>query len=173
MRKGTRKCSDEIVRECNATLQRERYITETVHHGIIKESLYCDHDKKEESSWDQEIFIVIWHGLLIDVVETYEDAEKKLFSFGQGDLYLMYQNMHNERNEYRYKFNAVVSWIEQYLDYEKLSDDEKEKLLKEKIKLWDFHTKWFAEKMRDSDAPFRDFLKELGERKHYDSFPFL
>jgi len=143
--------------------------------GVLKETVYCNHnDKKKENSWDQEVFLAIWHNLLVDVVESYEEAERIVRTFSQGELYLLYRELFEGRNEYRYKFRAVVDWVKKYFKYEGLSIEEKERLLNdERIKVWDLDMKWFAEKMQDFKEPFKDFLKELEQRKNFDWFGFL
>lgn len=139
--------------------------------GIMKETLYCNHDKKMESSWDQEIFVVAWHGILIDVTESYEEAEKKLASFGFGDLLLMYHTLWNDRNKYRRKFRVARDWIKSYLEYEKLSPEEKERLINgDKTKLGEIHSRWFAESIAKAKSPLDAFEEEEKESDGCDPF---
>ena len=140
--------------------------------GVLVETIYCDHDKKQESSFDQEVYLAVWHNILIDVCESYEEAEKKVNNFGIGNLFLLYRNLLNERDKYKYKFHAIKNWIEKYLKYIKLSKEEVEKLLNDKITLANFHMKCFAEKINASKNPFEDFLKSLDEIKDYRSWIF-
>ncbi len=137
--------------------------------GVFQETIYCDHDDDEkENSWDQEIFLAVWHNILIDIEEDYKEAERKVRKFSQGDLYLLYQNLYQERNKYRYKYDAVVDWTEKYIKYQNLTNEGKEKLLKEEDSLANFYMKTFAEKMVESKSPFKDYLDDIDSRKNYD-----
>ncbi|MBD3216288.1 MAG: hypothetical protein GF311_26985 [Candidatus Lokiarchaeota archaeon] len=138
--------------------------------GILKETVCCSHKESgKKGSWDAEIYIVVWNNIFVDVKEEYEQAEKRLLTFSHGDLYLLYRELYNERNEFRYKFNALKSWIENYIEYEKISKEEKEELLKDKHSLINFHMRMFAEKMVESENPLDAYLEELENRNRYDT----
>ena len=48
--------------------------------GIIKEEIYCEHkEKKEPKTFKQPIYFVIWHKILIAVVEDIKIAEQQLY----------------------------------------------------------------------------------------------
>jgi len=90
--------------------------------AILRETLYCNYDKQHmESNVEQEIFLVIWHRILIDIVENYEDAEMKLKTFGMKDLYVLFDQLRRERNRYRYYFNRMVEWVRTYLKEKRTS----------------------------------------------------
>lgn len=142
--------------------------------GVLKESLYCNHDDEEkESSWDQEIYLAVWHNILIGIFEDYDKAENKVRTFSQGDLYLLYQTLHEDRNKYRFKFNAVKHWTEDYIEYQQLTPKEREKLLREEHSLLNIHMKSFVEGIEESKTPFKDYLKELDKRGNYNSQMFF
>ncbi|MGQ4874857.1 MAG: hypothetical protein ACP6IY_12385 [Promethearchaeia archaeon] len=136
--------------------------------GVLVETIYCDHDEKQESSFDQEVYLAVWHNILIDICESYDEAEKKVNNFSIGDLFLLYRNILSERNKYRYKFHAIKNWIEKYLEYVKLSKEEVEKLLNQDTSFANFHMKCFAKEINSSDDPFGDYLKKINNIKNYD-----
>jgi hypothetical protein len=116
---------------------------------------------------------VVWNNIFIDVKEEYEQAEKRLRTFSHADLFLLYRELYNERNEFRYKFNALKSWTENYIEYENMSEEEKKELLKEKHSLINYHMRRFAKKMIETEYPLDVLLEELENREGYDiSFIF-
>lgn len=139
--------------------------------GVLEEYFYCSHDDESIESSKQKIYFVIWHNILVDVMETYEDAEQRLGAFGKGYLYLMYRDLYKEYKKFRHKFNSVKSWTQQYIGYSQLSEKERDKLAKdEDVDLSDLHIKHFAEEMAEEADPieaFEDYLNELDMRKNY------
>jgi hypothetical protein len=139
--------------------------------GVLEEYFYCSHDDEEKDLSKQKVYFVIWHNILVDVTETYGSAEKRLKSFGKGDLYLMYRDLCKKYKKYRYKFNAIKVWTRQYIEYSHLSEKERADLAEsDSVNLSDVHIKYFAEelaKVNDTIEAFEKYLEDLDKQKNY------
>jgi hypothetical protein len=133
----------------------------TVIHGIVEETIVCDHDsEKEKCSFDQKVYLVIWHGILIDVASSVEDARKKLDSFGFGDLFLLYQLLYKERNDFQAKYGRLRHWIKSYREFERLPMEEQRRIKSEDRKFMDFAYLNLFPHLNEED-PLLSFLEEL------------
>jgi len=102
----------------------------TVIHGVIEETIVCDHDSEgKQIFFDQKVYLVIWHGMLIDVTSSFEEAKTKLDSFGFGDLFLMYQLLYKQRNDFQAKYGRLRSWVKQYRKFQQLPKEKREKIV--------------------------------------------
>lgn len=86
-------------------------------YGVIRDTIYCNHGKKEgmESSFDQEIFLAIWQGILIDVLEDAELAMERVNSFGLEDLLSLSKRLLQGRNKHRYRYFQLKEWAKTIL----------------------------------------------------------
>ncbi len=133
----------------------------TVIHGVVEENLICDHDSDgEKYSFDQKVYLVIWHGILIDVASSVEDARKKLDSFGFGDLFFLYQSLYKERNDFQAKYSRLRHWIESYREFQQLSKEEQQRIKSEDRKFMDFAYFNLLPHLNKED-PLLSFLEEL------------
>ena len=135
--------------------------------GIIEETLFCTHEllkEEEKPSSTQLIYVAIWHNILIDVTSTYEDADKKVRSFGTGDLYLLYQNLHKKRNHSRAKSNKVINWCQEYAEYLSLSLEEREKYKEKGFPTW---THLLMLKYIKKDSPLKEFLQDIEAQEDF------
>ena len=71
---------------------------------------------------------MICQKILIDVVVTPEEGRKKLDSFGFGDLFLLYQRVYKERNDFKGKYVRLKKKIQTYVKYQNLSLEDKKKV---------------------------------------------
>ena len=51
-----------------------------------------------------------------------------MHQFGKGDLYLFYIDLYKEKEEWRRKFRSLETLLESYIDYLKMSEDERSRL---------------------------------------------
>ena len=130
-------------------------------HGIVEETILCDHDnEKEKLSFDQKVYLVIWHCMLIDVASSEEEAMKKLDSFGFGDLFLLYQLLYKERNDFQAKYARLKRWTKSYREFERLSKEEQGRIKSEGRDFMDFAYFSLLPHLEKED-PFLSFLEEL------------
>ncbi len=133
-------------------------------NGIMAETLYCNHGNKENRenmSYDQEIFLVIWHKILIEIAETMEEAEKKLSSFSIGDLYLLYENLFLEKSNFMIKYRKLKSSFKLYLKYLNLSKEEQEKVKNNNLDSFK-KIHWFSiREALKSENPLEEIIKEI------------
>ena len=140
--------------------------------GIIEETLFCSHELlKEEKgpSSTQSVYVAIWHNILIDVAKTYEDADRKVRSFGTGDLYLLYQNLHKKRNHFRVKSNRVVNWCKEYAEYLSLSPEEREKYKETGLPTW---THSMVLQYIKKESPLKEFLRDIEAQEDFSDLFF-
>ena len=137
--------------------------------GVIEEDIYCEHkplNGKEKPSWDKKIYIAIWHHILIDIVENYEEAENKIIHFGIGDLYLLYKSVHNSRNNFRGKCNSIQSWCNSYAEYLLLTPEEQQKV-REGDESLTYFSYYRIKPYLDKDSPLKEFLKTIDKQKDF------
>ncbi|MHA1750481.1 MAG: hypothetical protein ACTSYF_17785 [Promethearchaeota archaeon] len=91
---------------------------------IMKENLFCDTCKH----FKQFIYLVIFKGILIAIEKNENEARKMINAFGKGELYFLYVDLYKEKEEWRKKFLSLKSLLETYIDYLKLTNEEREKL---------------------------------------------
>ena len=142
--------------------------------GIIEERLFCLHeplqDEESKPSSNQSVYVALWHNILIDVVGTYEEADIKIRSFGTGDLYLLYQNLHKKRNHFRAKSNKVIRWCKEYSEYLTLSPDEQAKYREAKPL-----TTWIHSDVLhyiEDDFPLQQFIRDIEAQKDFSDLFF-
>jgi len=130
-------------------------------HGVVEETIICDHDsEKMKCSFDQKVYLVIWHGMLIGVLSTVEEARKRLDSFGFGDLFLLYQLLYKERNDFQAKYSRLKRWVKSYREFERLPMEEQLRIKSEDRKFMDFAYFNLLPHLSKED-PFLSFLEEL------------
>ena len=138
----------------------------TVIHGVIEEIIVCDHDSGSDSSekisFDQKVYLVIWHGIMINMTSSFEMAKTKLDSFGLGDLFFMYQSLYKERNDFQGKYERLRSWVKQYRKFQKLPKEKQQKIVSGDGGVLDFSYFSLLSHLKKED-PLLSFLEELEE----------
>lgn len=143
-------------------------------HGVIEETIVCDHDSGSDSdsdsnsdstdkiSFDQKVYFVIWHGIMVSVSSSFEEAKIKLDSFGLGDLFFMYQLLYQERNDFQGKYERLRSWIKQYRKFQKLPKEKQQEIVSGDGGILDLSYFSLLSHLKKED-PFLSFLEELDE----------
>lgn len=105
--------------------------------------------------------MVIWHKILVDIVETIEEAEKKLSSFGLGDLHILYENIFLEKSNYMVKYRKLKSQVKLYFEYLNLKKEEQEKVKNNDLDSFkSIH--WFnIQKFLNKENTLEEIIKEL------------
>lgn len=96
--------------------------------GIIEETIYCDHkdtNHASETHSSQNVYIVLWHRLLIGVVEDVEKGESHVNKFGLPNLYFLYERLFGRKNDFETKYQKLKQYAQIFSDYLNLSDEEK------------------------------------------------
>jgi len=140
--------------------------------GIIEETFFCTHEslkKQEIPSSTQSVYMAIWHNILIDVADIYEDADRKVRSFGTGDLYLLYQNLYMKRNHFRAKSNKVINWCKEYAEYLSLSLEERETYGEKGFPTW---THSLVLHYIEKESPLKEFLQDVEDQEDFNDLFF-
>ena len=90
-----------------------------IHTGLLEESITCCHTSMQgedvKTSFNQKIYFVIWHHILIDVVENVEEGEKILSNFGIGELLGLYELEHQRKINFETKYRRVKTYVRTFL----------------------------------------------------------
>jgi len=112
----------------------------------------------------QKVYFVIWHRILIDVVEDTKKAEEILTKFGIGDLYFLYENMHNKKTSFEKKYRTLKSYVEILVDYIFLDKEQQKDFKNEKDKLFiSFNKKDIIDALENKES-FKKLIKEVTDQ---------
>lgn len=141
--------------------------------GIIEDDFLCEHKEKEGENltkpyYTQNIYYVVWHRILVDVCETQEQAEQRLRTFGLGELYFLYEQLHGERNDFETKYRKLKHYSQIYVEYLNKSEAEKEKFLKGKNEIFrSFQEMDVAEAIKEGRVdPLKYLIDQLDQTKY-------
>lgn len=131
--------------------------------GVIEETVYCDHKDTghaNEEYASQNVYIVLWHRILIGMIEEAEKGERLLAKFGLDDLYFLYERLFEKKNDFETKYKKLRQYAEIFSDYLNLSAEEKAKF-KDKDKVLMSFPKMDILKYIEDKAPLRKLIEEL------------
>jgi hypothetical protein len=133
--------------------------------GVIKESLFCDHPAYEKNKkppyFDQDIFLAVWHHVLVGVHESYETAEQASIHFGIGDLRLLYDRVSEDRDKAIHHAGQLEAFLRQYAEFMALPETEKQSILDGGEKgILGIHWIWYRDFLKQPD-PVKAFLDSL------------
>ncbi len=131
--------------------------------GVLEEEVFCPNYQKHPEQrpiTPQVVYLAIWHHILISVEETHDIALKKVQTFGQGELYLLYEGMQKRRNEYRNNFNRLRNIVQTYASYLELPNSEQTKILAEDADLTTFFYHGIAKYLKEK-SPLKAILLEI------------
>ncbi len=135
--------------------------------GIIEEMIYCDHkdtDHADEPHSYQKICIVLWHRLLIGVVEEAEIGERLINKFGLADLYFLYERLFEKKNDYETKYIKLKKYAEIFSDYLNLSPEEKGNFKNKEDMFISFPHMEVLNHIEDKE-PLKRLIEELDSQK--------
>ena len=135
--------------------------------GIIEETIYWNHKdttRANEEYSTQNIYIVIWHRILIGVVETAETGERLIAKFGLADLYFLYERLFEMKNDFETKYRKLKQYAEIFSDYLNLSAEEKA-TFKDKDKVLMSFPKMDVLRHIDDKEPLKRLIEELESQK--------
>ena len=86
--------------------------------GILRETFWCSacHNKDLENA--PELFVVIWHAILVAVEWTQEDAARKLASVDRVSLIEWLDRMQRDAREWRRKYHALRTDLDRWHRYQ-------------------------------------------------------
>ena len=86
--------------------------------GILRETFWCSecHNANLESA--PELYVVIWHSILVGVEWRQEDAEQKLAAVDRLDLIEWLDRMQDESKRWRRKYHALRTDLDRWHRYE-------------------------------------------------------
>ena len=143
--------------------------------GVIKETIFCDHgdiENKENYSFDQPIFLVIWHNILTEIVEKLEEAENKLSKFSLGDLYILYRNLYLEKINYQVKYERLKNQTRILFEYLELPPEKQEKIRKGKNNTFDNIRYLRIIEHLDKKNPIEEIIQNLDGQKFTEKLIF-
>ena len=120
--------------------------------GIIKETFICIHESMEKRVYEQDIYLVLWNHILINIVNNLEQANRFLANFGLNELCYLYVKIYHQKIDYETKYKKLKTYIRIYEEYLEMSIEEQEK---------------FREKSNKTfiSFPEMEVIKHLGEKK--------
>lgn len=134
--------------------------------GIVNEEIYCKHDGKQEPSFDQKIYLVIWNKILIDVVGGLNKAEQKLESFGVTNLLTLYKSMYKEKINFETKYTRLKSHCETYSEYISWSKEKQEEYKSKQMEKFPTFSDMMVIRHLDHQHPLIGIIEELDEREY-------
>lgn len=102
--------------------------------GVIETDLFCsNYQNHPPESYTgkrefQHVYIVIWHQIFIDILESKELALDKLDKIGIGDIVLLLQDLQEDRRKYRNNYWHVLNTVDNYARYLDLPEDEQNRI---------------------------------------------
>jgi len=112
----------------------------------------------------QNVYLVVWHKILISIEETYEAAYQKITTFGIGDLFLIYEDLYVKQQTASSKFNRIKHWTSTYLKYLSLSEEDKSRIQNKELALENIQY-YDILKYIGLENPFEEYLKDLEKEK--------
>jgi len=143
--------------------------------GVIQETIFCDHgdiEKKENYSFDQPIFLVIWHNILTEIVENLKEAENKLSKFTLGDLYILYRNLYLEKINYQVKYERLKTQTRIFFEYLELSPEKQEEIRKGQVNTFNNIRYLHIIEYLDKKKPIEEIIKNLDDQKFTENLIF-
>jgi len=134
--------------------------------GIVTERLYCEHDGKQESSFDQKVFLVIWNKILIDVVGQLSNAKQKLEEFGVKNLLNYYKTLYKEKINFEIKYQRLKYSCETYAKYLSWSPEKQENYKLEKLKTFPTLYDMMVIDHLDKKYPLISLIEDLDESEY-------
>ena len=136
--------------------------------GIIEESIFCEHKslkEKRELSSDQKVYLVIWHRILVNIVEEIDTGETLLNKFGLADLYFLYEKLFQEKNDFETKYKKLKTYAKIIFKYLCLSPKEQESFKKgENLPFTSFPELEVIKVLNDKD-PLNSLIEKLDGQK--------
>lgn len=98
--------------------------------GILRETFWCSACHNEDMESAPELFIVIWHTVLVGVEWEQEEADRKLAAVDRLNLIDWLERMQRDAKEWRRKYHALRTdldrWHKYALEKETQGDEEPE-----------------------------------------------
>ena len=133
--------------------------------GIVEGKIYCDHkETKDSQSSKQKVYFVIWHKILIDVIEKTVKAEEILSKFGIGDLYFLYENMHDKKTNFERKYHTLLTYFKILGNYIFLDKEQQKEFKNEKEKLFISFSKKDIINALENKESFNNLIKKVEEQ---------
>ncbi len=129
--------------------------------GVIREQFYCSkgHHKEQEKSPD--IYLVIWHTILVGVLWTEGEADRLLQSVDRLNLVEWLGQMQKQAQQWQKKYNLLRSDLERWHKYVTAQQEGQPAQEGEKT---DRHSAWKIfclpdEEIRNAEDPLWEILK--------------
>ena len=87
--------------------------------GILRETFWCSACHNENLESAPEIFVVIWHSILVLVEWKREDAERKLAAVDRLDVIEWLDRMQREAREWRRQYHALRTDLDRWHEYQR------------------------------------------------------
>jgi len=87
--------------------------------GILRDTFWCSVCHNAEMETASELYIVIWHSILVGVEWKREDAERKLKAVDRLDLIEWLDRMQRETQTWRRKYHALRTDLDRWHDYQR------------------------------------------------------
>ena len=131
---------------------------------------FCGDELCKESREERSFFVyfILWHNILIEITDSYKDAEKILETFTIGDLKLLYDDLWQKMRKYFTKYDILRHWITVYHEYIKASEKEKERM--DNILGWMLQLQF--KDYVDLDAPILHMIEDLHKSEYPRPFYF-
>lgn len=157
--------------KCFENLLQHYYVGDIVDEtdvilGIIKETIFCEHKEETETKYHkQPIYFIIWHKVLIDIVEDINIAEQKLTKFGIGDLYFLYEIMFGKKTNFERKYSKLRNYVDVFVDYVFLDEKQKEEFKNEKDNGFfrNFTKREIIEALKDKET-LKNLIKKIDDQ---------
>jgi hypothetical protein len=134
--------------------------------GIVDEEIYCEHNGKQDPSFDQKIYFVIWNTILIDVVGDLNKAEQKLENFGVTNLLTLYRTLYKEKINFETKYSHLKSHCETYSEYLSWSKEKQEEYENDQMKKFPTFSDMMVIRHLDHQHPLIGIIEELDEMEY-------
>ncbi len=126
--------------------------------GVIRETFWCSkcHHKDHEKA--PELFVVIWHTILVGVVWTEEEADRLLQSVDRLSLVEWLDQMQAQAQQWQRQYHALRSDLDRWHKYvteEQDGHDREEPVQRSPLRKWF----WPHEDIRNADDPLDAILK--------------
>jgi len=114
-----------------ARLLKEYELGDLTNKYIIS-AIFEEHWSCDECDEIVNIYIIIYKGIIIGIVDNKEKAVNLLDNFNINDLIELYYQLIFKKSKISYRFNQLIKSIEQLIRFSKLSNAEQTKIINDK-----------------------------------------